>query len=79
MYKRKTKDKFYIGCKIGFDGKKHLLPLEFDNEEKRDKKLNELNKRVQESRNNLILNPFSWMNHYWKVKKRVKKVKTKWI
>jgi hypothetical protein len=71
MYKRKTKDKFFIGNRVGFDGKGYLLPMEFDSEEKRDKKFDELNEKVEKSRNNLILDPFGWMNHYYKIKKRV--------
>lgn len=71
MYKRKTKDKFFIGNRVGFDGKGYLLPMEFDSREKRDKKFDELNEKVEKSRNNLVLYPFGWMNHYYKVKKRV--------
>jgi hypothetical protein len=71
MYKRKTKDKFFIGNRVGFKGSSYLLPMEFDSEEKRDKKFDELNAKVQKSRDNLILDPFGWMNHYYKVKKRV--------
>lgn len=71
MYKRKTKDKYFIGHQVGFNGKKELLPIEFETEELRDKKLAELNSMVEDSKNNLILNPFGWLNRYWSVSKRV--------
>lgn len=71
MYKRKTKDKFFIGNRVTFGGKGYLLPMEFDSVSERDKKFEELQLEVEKSKNDLILYPFGWMNHYYKVKKRV--------
>jgi len=72
MYIRKTKDKFFIENKYGFDGKFIRLPINFETEKECNKKLKELNDKVEYSQNNLILDPFGWLNYYRKIKKRIK-------
>jgi hypothetical protein len=72
MYKRKTKEKFFIGHKLGFDGKIEIMKWNFDNEDDCDKKLLELNEKVNKSKDNPLGDPFSQFNRWWKVRKRVK-------
>jgi hypothetical protein len=71
MYKRKTKEKFFIGHQAGFDGKKETMQWNFETESDCDKKLSELNAKQKASADNPILDPFSQFNRWWKVRKRV--------
>ena len=71
MYKRKTKEKFFIGHQVGFDGKKEIMQWNFETESDCDKKLSELNNKQKASEDNPILDPFSQFNRWWKVRKRV--------
>ena len=71
MYKRKTKEKFFIGHQVGFNGKKEIMQWNFEAEEDCDKKLSELNAKQKASADNPILDPFSQFNRWWKVRKRV--------
>jgi len=71
MYKRKTKEKFFIGHQVGFDGKKEIMQWNFETESDCDKKLSELNAKQKASQDNPILDPFSQFNRWWKVRKRV--------
>jgi hypothetical protein len=71
MYKRKTKEKFFIGHQVGFNGKKEIMQWNFETEADCDKKLSELNAKQKASEDNPILDPFSQFNRWWKVRKRV--------
>lgn len=71
MYKRKTYDKFFIGCKNTFDTPEYLLPLRFKTEEECDKKLTELNEHRKIARANPTMHPFGWQSSYRKVKKQL--------
>jgi hypothetical protein len=71
MYKRKTKEKFFIGHRVGFDGKPIIMHWGFETEFECDKKLSELNSKCEESRKNPILDPFSQFNNWVKIRKRV--------
>lgn len=71
MYKRKTKEKFFIGHRIGFDGKKEIMKWNFPTEADCDKKLAELNAKRKSSEDNPILDPFSQFDIWYKVRKRV--------
>ncbi len=71
MYKRKTKEKFFIANRVGFDGKEYIMGWNFDSEEDCDKKLAELNAKKKASENNPIIDPFSQFDYWRKVRKRV--------
>lgn len=72
MYERKTKEKFFIGNFVGFDGKLAIMQWDFETEIECDKKLAELNSKCEESRENPILDPFSQFNNWVKIRKRVR-------
>ncbi len=69
MYKRKTYDKFFIGCRNAFDQSEHLLSFDFKTEEECDKKLAELNEKRGIARKDPAMHPFGWQISYRKVKK----------
>ena len=71
MYKRKTYDKFFIGCKNSFDQPEHILAFDFKTEEECDKKLAYLNERRDIARADPAMHPFGWQSSYRKVKKRL--------
>lgn len=68
MYKRKTKERFFIGHQVGFDGKKEIMQWDFETEADCDKKLAELNTKHKASQDNPIIDPFSQFNRWWKVR-----------
>ena len=53
MYKRKTKEKFFMGHQVGFNGKKEIMQWNFETEADCDKKLSELNAKQKASAFNL--------------------------
>jgi len=71
MYKRKTKEKYYVGLKVGFDGKEQIMTWDFKDESECNQKLKDLWRKVEESRKNPVLDPFSQFNRWYKIIKRV--------
>ena len=71
MYKRKTYDKFFIGCKNSFDQPENLLTFDFKTEEECDKKLAYLKELRDVALADPVMHPFGWQSSYRKVKKRL--------
>lgn len=71
MYSRKTKYKYFIALYVGFNGIRQEMKWNFETEEDCNKKLAKLNAKVEASRNNPILDPFSQFNRWIKYRKRV--------
>lgn len=71
-YERKTKEKFFIGHRYGWNGKKEIMNWNFETEEECDKKLAELESKAEASEKKPLGDPFSMFNQWWKVRKRVK-------
>lgn len=72
MYKRKTKEKYFIARQTGFNGKKVIMDWDFESQAECNEKLTALNAKRKASEDNPLLDPFSQFDRWWMVRKRVK-------